>query len=596
MHFISEVSIPKEICRFADRFATIKSNPNILKTQFLSYTTLLVVLAILVPVLLPAQNNSIGSQVNGNFQLDAQYYKVDSAIGAYAVPEKMLMNSWTNITYTAGNFNAGLRFETYLNPVNGYDPKYKGTGIPYWFVDYKTGQFQVTAGHIYDQFGSGLVFRTYEEHNLGYDNSLNGIRVKFNPVKGVELKGIYGTQRFYWEKGPGIVRGGDADFILNDIFKSMSESKLRLQLGGSFVSKYEADELIYNNYIDSLNLESEPLILPLNVAAAAARMNIGYDNFALTGEYAHKINDPNDKNGYIYNTGEALLLTASYSQKGFGAFIQAKRLDNMTYKSKRTGADKALDINYLPAITRQQTYSLAALYPYGTLPNSEMGIEGQVNYKIKKNTWLGGKYGTDIAVSFAAVNSIAKDSVPGNQIFETPAGTIGYTTDFFKIGDINYYRDVIVEIGHKFSQSYKLNFMYMYEGFNIYEVQGHDIPYIHAHILVADMTYKLTPTKALRFEAQTLITKQDEGDWVYGLLEYSIAPKWFFSIADLYNAGNDNTDHRFHYPMAAIAYNNDANRIQVSYGRQKAGVVCVGGVCREVPSANGFTISLTSSF
>ena len=567
-----------------------------MKTLLFSYATLLAAVICIVPSFVSAQSNNIGSQVNGNFQLDAQYYNADPDILAEQEPEKMLMNSWTNITYFAGNFNAGLRFETYLNPINGYDTKYKGSGVPYWFVDYKTGQFQVTAGHIYDQFGSGLVFRTYEEHNLGYDNSLNGVRVKFNPVKGVELKGIYGTQRFYWEKGPGIVRGGDVDFNLNDIIKSMSESKLRLQLGGSFVSKYGADELIYNNYVDSLNLESELLILPLNVAAAAGRLNIGYGNFGLTGEYAYKINDPNDKNGYIYNTGEALLLTASYSQKGFGAFIQAKRLDNMTYKSKRTGADKALDINYLPAITRQQTYSLAALYPYGTLPNSEMGIEGQMNYKIKKNTWLGGKYGTDLAVSFAAVNSIAKDSVPGNKIFETQAGTIGYTTDFFKVGSINYYRDFIVEIGHKFSQSYKMNFMYMYEGFNIYEVQGHDGPYIHAHILIADMTYKLTPTKAIRFEAQTLITKQDQGDWVYGLLEYSIAPKWFFSIADLYNAGNEDTGQRFHYPMAAIAYNNDANRIQVSYGRQKAGVVCVGGVCREVPSANGLTISITSSF
>jgi hypothetical protein len=136
----------------------------------------------------------------------------------------------------------------------------------------------------------------------------------------------------------------------------------------------------------------------------------------------------------------------------------------------------------------------------------------------------------------------------------------------------------------------------MYEGFNNWEVQKQNTAYIHAHILISDMTYKFTPTKALRFEAQTLITEQDQGDWLYGLLEYSIAPKWFFSMADLWNCGNEISDNRLHYPMAAIAYNNEANRIQVSYGRQKAGVVCVGGVCRQVPSAAGFTISLTSSF
>ena len=232
----------------------------------------------LSPAMLFAQNSPLGSQVNGNFQLDAQYYMVDSAIRAFPVGEKMLMNSWTNITYTSGNFNAGLRYETYLNPVNGYDPRYKGTGVPYWFVDYKTGQFQVTAGHIYDQFGSGMIFRTYEEHNLGYDNALNGIRVKFTPVKGIELKGIYGVQRYFWDYGPGIVRGGDADVNLNDLIPSLENSKLRLQMGGSFVSKYEANELVYN-------AKQEELVLPLNVASGAGRFNLSYGNFGLGAEY-----------------------------------------------------------------------------------------------------------------------------------------------------------------------------------------------------------------------------------------------------------------------------------------------------------------------
>jgi hypothetical protein len=319
------------------------------------------VIAFFVPNMLSAQNNSLGSQVNGNFQMDAQYYNVDSAIGANGVPEKMLMNSWTNITYSAGNFNAGLRYETYLNPINGYDPRYKGTGIPYWFVDYKTGQFQVTAGHIYEQFGNGTIFRTYEEHNLGYDNSLNGIRVKFNPVKGVELKGIYGTQRYFWDKGPGIVRGGDAEFNINDLVASMENSKLHLQIGGSFVSKYQADEEIYNG-------NQEKLILPLNVAAGSGRINIGYGNFGLNAEYAQKMNDPNAMNNFIYKKGESLLLTASYNQKGLGIIVQAKRLDNMSYKSKRTENGSVLDIiiclpsqSSTPIHSPQYTHTLRSL-------------------------------------------------------------------------------------------------------------------------------------------------------------------------------------------------------------------------------------------
>ncbi len=560
-----------------------------MKTHFNTYTTILAALICIAPVLVKAQSNSIGSQVNGNFQMDAQYYRVDSAIGALPVPEKMQMNSWTNITYSAGNFNAGLRYETYLNPVNGYDPRYKGTGIPYWFVDYKTGQFQVTAGHIYDQFGSGTIFRTHEEHNLGYDNSLNGIRIKLNPLKGLELKGIYGTQRYFWDKGPGIVRGGDVDINLNDMVASLENSKLRLQLGGSFVSKFEANEDIYSS-------NQEKLILPLNVSSAAARFNASYGHFGLGGEYAQKINDPNAMNNFIYKNGQSMLLNVSYNQKGLGIIVQAKRLDNMGYKSKRTETGSVLDIGYLPAITKQQTYTLAAFYPYATQPNNEMGLEAQVNYKIKKNTFLGGKYGTDVAVNFSAINSIVKNAANDTSAIDV-SGTLGYTSPFFKVGDTRYFRDFNIEIGHKFSKSFKLLFTYMYEDYNIEVIEGHTgEPLVHADIFVAEFTYKLSPNKALRLETQALLTQEDEGDWMMALLEYTVAPKWFVSIADQWNSGNPDAERQFHYPLVAVAYNNEANRIQLSYGKQREGIVCVGGVCRAVPASNGFTLTITTSF
>jgi lipopolysaccharide assembly outer membrane protein LptD (OstA) len=98
------------------------------------------------------------------------------------------------------------------------------------------------------------------------------------------------------------------------------------------------------------------------------------------------------------------------------------------------------------------------------------------------------------------------------------SGTLGYTSPFFKIGDVKYFRDFNIEIGHKFSQSFKLLFTYVYEDYNIDVIEGHTgEPLVHADIFVADMTYKITPTKAIRLETQALITKEDEGDWFMGI-------------------------------------------------------------------------------
>jgi hypothetical protein len=558
-----------------------------LKTRLITSLLFFCSITCICPGLVQAQNILSGGQVNGNFQMDAQYYQVDSAIGANAIPEKMLMNSWTNVTYTLGDFSAGLRFESYLNPINGYFKDLKGSGVPYWYVGYKTGQFEITAGNFYEQFGSGMVLRAYEEHNLGFDNAINGIRVKFNPVKGIMIKGIWGTPRYYWQKSPGIVRGGDLDISLNELVKSMASSKLRLQFGGSMVSKYQEKEEISIAPDSTLNL-------PLNVGATAGRFNLTYGKFGLGAEYAYKINDPTLANNYIYKEGQGLLVNLSFAQKGFGVIIQAKRLDNMNFKSKRTETLSVADINYLPAITKQQTYTLAALYPYATQPNGEMGINGQLNYKIAKNTLLGGHYGTDISLNISNLNSIVKDSIDHLKI--DSIGTLGYHSPFFSIGDRLYFMDINIEISHKFNKIFKASVNYIHQDYDPF-LNGHDgEEIVHANIMIADLTYKFSDTRALRGEFQYLQTKQDQGDWVLGLLEYSIAPLWFFSVADQWNFGNEDTGTRYHYPLIAAGYTNNANRIQVSYGKQRAGIVCVGGVCRSVPASNGLTVTITSSF
>ena len=535
-----------------------------------------------------AQNFLEGGRVSGNFQLDAQVYRADSAIGAYEVDEKMLMNAFANLLYSNGNFNAGLRFETYLNPIQGYDPRYKGSGVPYWFGSWRNEQFEITVGNFYEQFGSGMILRSYEERNLGYDNAFKGAKVRFSPADGVILKGMIGTQRFFWEQGPGIVRGLDGEFALNDIFDKEGNCKTRVTLGGSFVSKYQQTEELYAGP-DTL------LILPANVASYAVRANVTRGKFALDGEYAGKMNDPSFTNNFIYKNGHSLLMQASFSTKGLGIIASAKRTDNMSYKSRRTESGSFLDINYLPALTRQHAYSLSAMYPYATQPNGEMALQGQVNYKIKRGSLIGGKYGTDIAVNYSRITSIKKETAEGESKIGK-SGTAGYKSPFLAFGDELYFQDFNIEIQRKFTNSFKALISYIYQDYNVLILEGYEEPMVNAHIVIADATYRFDNKQALKMEYQHLITKQDEGDWLQVLVEYTFAPKWYFTLADQYNYGNSDKDKRFHYPTVSAGYTNGSNRLMMSYGKQREGIICVGGVCRNVPASNGLTLTLTSTF
>lgn len=550
--------------------------------NYLTRISVIIVFFLFITNISFSQNFFNQSQIHGNFQMDAMYYQQDSLIGTKNCPEKALMNGFGNVIYTNGNFSAGFRYEAYLNPLQGYDSDYKGTGIPYRYASFTKDNFDITIGNFYEQFGSGLVYRTYEDKNLGYDNVMDGIKVRYSPINGLTFKGIWGYQRRYWSKGPGIIRGVDVDFSITDAFKKLNDVKTKVIIGGSFVSKYQ--ESLDNIYK-----------MPANVACYGGRLNLINGGFNFYAEYAQKINDPEANNNKIYKQGEALLIQTSYSASGIGVFLSAKRLDNMDFRSDYNARGNLLNINYLPAITKQHTYTLAAYYPYGTQPNGEMGIDGQVNFTLKKGSKLGGKYGLNISLDFSKINSIYKENVESNIPIDS-TGTLGYKSPFFRVGNEQYFQDFSIEITKKLSKKFKLILAYYNINYNSKVIEGHDKGMIYANVPVIDLTYYITPTKSLRAELQYLATKQDDHDWINGLLEFTIAPKWYFTIMDSYNYNNPLPEKRLHYYFGSVAFTKGSSRISLSYGRQRAGIVCVGGVCRAVPASNGVTLSITSSF
>ncbi len=520
--------------------------------------------------------------VHGNFQLDAQYYFKDSLIGAPEVPQKMLSNGFANFEFEKGNFAAGLRYESYLDPILGFDTRYQGSGIPFRYLRYNTGDLEVTAGSFYEQFGSGIVLRAYEERGLGYDNALDGFRVRYLPVKGITVKALIGRQRSFFTTGEGIVRGADLEWNINESCDSMADNKTQWILGGSFVSKYQKDQ--------------DPVFnLPENVGSAAGRISMYSGGWTAGAEYAYKVNDPSAANGYIFKDGQALLLNAGYTKAGFGALIGIKRIDNFSFRSDRNASGTNLMINYLPALTKNHTYSLAALYPYATQATGEFGFQAEVFFNLKAGSAMGGKYGTEVSINYSRAQAIDKSVIDttGNP----DAIDLGYTSDFLKFGKEIYFEDFNVEINKKLSGKLKMSLMYMYLHYNKAVVEGRaSEPTVYAHIGILELGYKISRKHNFRTEIQHLYSKQDKQNWAFLLAEYSIAPNWFIAAFDQYNYGNDNPDQRIHYYTGTIGYSRKSNRIMAGYGKQRAGIYCVGGVCRTVPASNGFLLSITSSF
>ena len=576
--------------------------------------------AVLTALPAAAQEEDGGVSLKGSIQSDVLIPQEDQKIGTGTYKDWGLTNTYVDLQLLNKYVSAGARFEYLDHPLPGFEKDFQGWGVPHIYVTGRLKHAELTLGDYYEQFGSGFILRTYEERSLGIDNSLRGARLTLKPVKGVTLKALAGQQRVYWHNrswdkdftylngtDPWIY-GADLELNVDQWFKRMDENGSRLTLGVSAVTKHERSEDIVNlrptgaqDEFGTDILGAYKLNLPTDVGAIDVRAQFQKGNYSLMAEYALKSQDPSFDNGYIYRRGNALMLSGSYSKRGMSLLLQAKRSEDMAFRSERSRTGTAAFINHLPAFSQQQTYALAALYPYATQNAlGEWAFQGEFSYTFKRKTALGGKYGTTVKLNASHIRGIDRQPLmAAGQPVEDLQGTKGYTTKFFRMGHDTYYQDINVQLDKKVTKDFKLNLMYMHQRYNKTIVEGHGGT-INSHIAIAEGKYTMNKKLTLRGEAQYLHTKQDQGDWWYGLLELSVLPHFMFTVSDMYNAKVPNTDEtatsKQHFYMVSGCYTHGAHRLQLSYGKTRAGYNCTGGVCRYVPASKGLQVSYNFNF
>ena len=278
---------------------------------------------------------------SGSIQSDILLPQNDEATGATKTDD-LLTNTYVDLQLQSNHIDAGARLEYMEHPLPGFENDFKGWGIPHFWVKGKLGCAELTAGTFYEQFGSGFILRTYEERSLGIDNSLLGGRLTLRPAKGVTFKALSGKQRHYWKWDGGLVSGLDGEIALDEWIPTLQNKETHLTIGASWVNKYEKDEEIFADPTHRYNL-------PKFVNAWDIRANLNKGPWGVLVEYAHKTQDPSFDNGYNYHSGQVAMLSGSYSKRGLSLLLQAKRSENMAFRSQRNMLGTSFFINHLPA-------------------------------------------------------------------------------------------------------------------------------------------------------------------------------------------------------------------------------------------------------
>lgn len=548
--------------------------------------------------------------VHGSVQADVLFPQDNATIGTkYDSDSPILFNTYADVNLASKYVDAGLRFEFMKWPLPGFEPDFAGWGVPNIYVKGKLKGVELTAGTFYEQFGSGLILRTYEERTLGIDNSILGGRIKVNAVKGLRFTALGGVQRVYWDwKKYNQVYGADVEGYFHDWFPSLRDKNVALTFGASWVMKNEKEEEII---VPGTNYR---LNLPKQVNAFDLRAGFNKGGWNFQAEYAWKDQDPSFDNDYTYNHGQALMLTGSYSRKGLSGTLQVKRSQNMSYRTQRWRDKNGAFINYMPAFTYQHTYSLPAIYPYATQYGpGEWAFNGSFGYTFPRKSPLGGKYGTSLTVNLSYISGLVHEGKPNNGLFHTWTGAVnqvmgtdGYKSPFWKMGETNYW-DFNLQIEKRLSRPVTMQFMYMNQRYNKKAIEGEG-GNIYNNILVVDTKWKINRKFVLRGEVQYMFSHQDaeeaehmnkpensnldKKDWFYGLVEFSWTPYLMFSASDMINVGGTGNN----YYMFGVTGTYRSNRLQLSYGQTRAGYNCSGGMCRYVPAMKGFQINYTYNF
>lgn len=551
----------------------------------------LLVCAIAASPMVYGQIDVGGGTFSGGLESTTQWYQADDKLDFEQPQDPLRSNNYLRLDYNYGKFSAGLQYEAYLpTALLGYSDRLNDNKIATYYVNYKGEDLDITAGNFYEQFGSGLILRSWEDRQIGINNSIRGLRVAYTPNDFTTIKGLIGKPRLGFETTEGTVGGLDVETNLIRLFNKENFNS-NLTAGFSYVNLSEKYTGAIQDFPETANNYS---------------FRLGYSGmsgFYADAEYVYKGEQavynsgmPSDKfydgNGFLFNIG--------YSTRGFGINTSFRRLENMGLYSQRDMSEAAANVfnegivNYLPALTRQHDYMLTNIYVYQAQPHlnfekNEAGeIGGQIDifYNFKKGSLLGGKYGTKLAVNGSYWNGLnAEFNAAGDD----------YKTDFFDFGK-KFFHDVNVEVNKKWSDKFSSVLTYMHQYYDKGIVEGGNYSHIIANVVVGDFLYKFDPKNSIRFELQHLQTKRDKKNWMAALVEYNLNHKWNFYVGDQYNYGNDDKDKRFHYYMVGGSYAKESTRLALNYGRQRGGLICVGGVCRYVPENTGFTLSLVKTF
>lgn len=496
---------------------------------------------------------------------NVNFFQRDSAINAANNPlyDNYLSGgeSWLSLRYNYKGFTATVRADA-LHNSNLYNPTQalSGFGIGAWSLSKDFRDLTITGGYIYDQIGSGILFRAYEDRGLLIDNALAGLHLRYRLTDNIRLKAFSGQHKNIFDRYNPIVKGFNAegDFSIGE--------KVHLAPGIGALNR-TLDQGSMDGVVATINnQEKDTRFVPkYNMYGFTAYNTLMAGDFSWYVEGAYKTNEAVLIDQTLENVnGNVLYSTLGYARKGIAVNLSGKRTDNFVMRTSPNEVLLRGLMNWQPIVARIRPQRLMARYTPASQDISELAL------------------GSDVLIA------------PNDDV-----SIILNYTHINTLEDVKLYREAYIEAEYRGIKDWILHggvqvLEYNQRIYQINPARG----MVNAVTPFLEVTYRISRQQSVRTQWEYMETRQDFGSWLFGLVEFNIAPRWSFSVSDMYNIRPNTAvaPKPEHYYNFFIAHTKGPHRFTGAYVRQVEGINCTGGVCRYEPAFSGVRFGLTSTF
>ena len=523
----------------------------------------------------------------GTIENNINFFREDSLIGASGIPQynnnDIGGEIWVDLHAGYKGYQAGIRLDAFqksnlLNPTGSYSAQ--GIGRFYLKKDYN--RFGIELGYLYDQIGSGIIFRSYESRSQLLDYALVGGKVHWDIIDNLQIRGFYGRQKRQFDIYDSDIRG----LNLDGFFELGKEKSLTLSPGIGYINRVLSQDNI-DQVVDVLRtyVEEDRELPKYNAYLFSLYNTLGYKSLSWYVEAAYKTPelffDPNatrtELTGrevfgkYIRRAGSVYYSSLSIAVKNLGITLEGKRTSNFNFRTNPLLRQNDGLISFIPPMNRQSTYRMLARYNPATQDLSEMAWQFDIKHRINSSwSW-------EVNVS-----------------------------DIYTLDSDPLFREFYFSFLYKKKRKwqYRSGIQFLVYNQEVYEVKP-EVPLLEATTVFADFLYRFNTRNSLRTEMQYMYTQEDYGSWLFGLVEASLGKYVILEISGMYNispgpASPEDPDteikEKILYPTIGIQLRKGSKRISFRYVKQVEGVICTGGICRLEPAFSGFRMNTYVQF